>query len=462
MVISPAQTLRSALATGSEEEVAAAAILAAQAGLDDGHLAAIVAEQLAPWLPVLPPPVVWALCDVPALASGVEADRRAVLWAVAFGLLAEAQRSTQLRSQRDAQPQTQRDDQPKRPAAPTLADDSGESGSNSEWLALSCLSPGDGAAAAVTALKVLELSDLAGTAVLLPALGAAIANYPQQLAYTRGHAERRLDWQDSLAAASGGRDQVNVRSFVEPKFRLHVLDGGCRGALRAVQRGVEVGIAHELLAQSVVMAAADRLWRFDAQHDDDDSVAEGRGDAELVLVAASAMRQLRTRVPAQVWLQLLYFCSGLVAVHAPLDKPIADRIDLPEPQALPQSWDHGPEIAKIIAHLSAGRATQAIAVLRGYFLLGLPEQPLCALLREAAVGDFRGRLLDQARAISCLRAAIDEFAAAAGHPQRELILAAAMASVCAPNRPRHGAQQAQLAWQRAHLHWKQRRLVGDV
>ena len=304
------------------------------------------------------------------------------------------------------------------------------------WLLrLAATFPGDGGVAAIAVLKLCDLRAAAGDSGLEPLyvqMAGALAQRPEQLAYTRAHAARMAPLLPRLAAMAAAEDPEKQRVFVEPKFRVHLLGNRPDVAWKAMVKALEFGVPHALLAGSVSLAAAERILRFDPQHELDESVVEGWADAGHLLVLASAVRQLRQRLPAAEWLGLLLFAAGLVQAAGELDAPESEREPLPEPEALHQTWDHGPEIAKIVAFLGAGQSQRAMAVLRGYLLLVLPEQPLCRQLLEAALAAPIGDPLQAAQAIALMAAAIDEFHALAQHPDRALPLCAALRVLPAP------------------------------
>jgi hypothetical protein len=332
-----------------------------------------------------------------------------------------------------------------------------------ELARLACQQPGDGGVAAIAVAKIADLLDVAGEQGLASALAATardLASCPQQTAWTRGHQARLQTLSARLQACATLRDDDKAKAFAEPKFRVHLLDAPVDQTLKAVLRAAEVGVPHELLAMATVLAAAERLLRLDRHNDHDSSLAEGYADGVQLLMLASAVRQLRPLVPPADWLGLLLFAAGLVSASAVLDLPPAERSPLPEPAALHQTWDHGPEIAKVITHLHAGRGEQAIAVLRAYFLLVLPEQPLCTQLREAAMADRCGEAVEQARAMSLMAAAVDEFQAASASPHRELILAAVLRTLAAAPPPRRTLAVVESAWMRRESGWQRSTRIG--
>ncbi len=424
--------LAEAVQAGDAGLAAAAAADAVRSGLPDAQLALVVANRLAQVLAVggAAAPALWTACDLAALAATAEPDQRGPAWAATLATVAQL---------------------PVAPAfgAPSKAADPPTAQALVE---AACWHAGDLGVAATTAHKVTELDRLAPGSALLPALGRWLATRRDSLATTAAHLQRQQSWRGQLAAIGAQpADAAKARAFVEPKFRAHLTDGGVAGALRAMRRGAEVGVPQELLCQSLLLAAAERLRRCDDDRLHQTGARERRADLEAVFALCDTVRQSRGRVSGAAWIDLLLCATALVAGHAGLDRAPDERPDLPAPAALHQTWDHGPEIAKVVGQLQLRRADGAIAVLRAYLLLGLPEQPLVALLRDAVADDWRGGDADQGLAVATLRAGIDAFCALGGHPHRELVLAAAIASVCAVDRPASAALAGRRAGQQRPL-----------
>lgn len=322
------------------------------------------------------------------------------------------------------------------------------------WLTqLAAKFPSDGGLLAVAAVRLSDLraaSGELGVAPVLPRVARAWAERPERLAYTQAHAKRVAAVSSRFEAMAAAENPDKGKAFAEPKFRPHVLDGKGDTAFRASTKALEFGVPHDVLAQSLSLAAAERLLRFDPRHQLDSTVAETRADAAQLLLLTSAVRRLRADLAPVEWLPLYLFAVGLVHASAALDAPERDRQPLPEPAQLHQTWDHGPEIAKIVGALHNQDGERAIGVLRAYFLLALPEQPLCAQLVEAALMDLAPLPADAARAVALMTAAVDEFHALAAHPHRELPLCAALRALCATPPVRQTAVLGS-AWLDAHI-----------
>lgn len=418
----------------------------------------VLARHLAAWVANRPGGVLdpaWlALADGARLASEFDPARRALPWLVVATLAAERLGGRPTLMAPVAQGPgtlaelTQHVQQKQPDAAERCVQAAVEAGvpvpEIEQWLLqLAALHPGDGGVVAIAATRLGDLraatGDL-GLGAILPRVARAWAERPEKLAYTQAHAARTEVVKSRFPAMAAAENPEKGKAFAEPKFRPHVLDGQGDTAFRASVKALEFGVPHEILSQSLSLAASERLLRFDPRHDLDQSVVEKRADAMQLLLLTSAVRRLRADLPAETWLPLYLFAVGLVHASAPLDAPERDRLPLPEPAQLHQTWDHGPEIAKVVTALQAHDGEKAIAVLRAYFLLALPEQPLCAQLTEAALLDLAPLAVDAARALALMTAAVDEFQALAAHPHRELPLVAVLRALAATPPPRRVAQ----------------------
>lgn len=248
---------------------------------------------------------------------------------------------------------------------------------------------------------------------------------------TVGHDERiaLLDgrWQQLFEAA----DPSKAEAFNEPKFRRYLLDGTADSAFRAMAKAIAFGVPRPLLCASVGLAAAERLLRADTSADRAANKPAGWIAAlQDMQLAAAAARLLRRRDTPH-WLALLLFVTARISVNGAEDAPPTRRFVLPDPEPTPHTWDHGPEIAKICARLLAKDAPAAIAGLRGYMLLVLPVQPLCAQLVETSFEDLGLTAAGHAEAIATMTAGTELFAGLGEHPHRELVLSATLRGCCA-------------------------------
>jgi hypothetical protein len=311
-------------------------------------------------------------------------------------------------------------------------------------LADACRRPGDAGVVAVAAARWADLRAAAGEALSahLGQLAQLVATPPEHLPLTRSISAAVAALGAQPDAWVAAEDPDKARFFQEPKFRPHLLDGD---PWQAAGKAFAFGIPRGLLAGSLQLAAAERVLRYDADSHGD----AGWADVLHLLVLTSAVRGLEPLVPGGDWLRLWLFAAKWVREAAVTDRPASARVGLPEPEAVHQTWDHGPEIAKIVAQLQAGRGDRAVALARAYFLLALPDQPLGRTLIESALADLQAPAWAQALAASTMVAAVTASQGLGAHPHRELPLCAAL----------HGLA----AWRARRTTWRvleQRVLVG--
>ena len=279
---------------------------------------------------------------------------------------------------------------------------------------------------------------------LLSRCSALVAGAPARPG-AGAHAERVAMIGDRWGELFAAADSAKAASFTEPKFRRHLLANNADNAFRAMARAVAYGVPRAMLADAVGLACADRLLRFDAAIDAAEGREHGWKDVIEALQIAAATARLGRRHERPEWARLLLFATYTVNDLGGLDAPESRRFQLPEPEPIAHTWDHGPEIAKLRARLLRADEGGAIAGLRGYLMLALPVQPLCAQLLDTAFEDFPTTAAGQAAIISTMAAAVELFSALGEHPHRELALCAAL-RVCPASL---GRRTAHLAARRA-------------
>lgn len=260
--------------------------------------------------------------------------------------------------------------------------------------------------------------------------GAVAAAVNPALAAHLARVEPLLAQVSDLHAAE---NPTRAAAFNEPLFRQHLLAGKTETALKALRRGLAFGVPRELLARSLCLAAAERMLRFDTQIDGRRDRLEQWADVGWLLVQSSAIAQLRRHQDGPDWIGLLAHGVFLVDAAATLDAPPPRRAPLPDAEEGTASWEHGPQIGRICGLIRAGHGDRAMAALRGYLLLGLPEQPLSSQLARLMFDDVRRPAWQQATLIATVCAAVEQFNVLAEHPHRELLLCAAIRLVTAPN-----------------------------
>lgn len=216
-------------------------------------------------------------------------------------------------------------------------------------------------------------------------------------------------------------------AFQEARFRAHLTDGEAAAAERAMAKAAAYGVPRALLAGSLGLAAAERMLRFDAGLDAAVFRRVGWADVAWLLRVVEAVRRLEVRHGAPGWIDLLLWATWLVQDFGRYDLAAERRPALPDAAVLAQTWDHGPEIARVVAAIGDGDGPGASAALRGYLMMGLPEAPLAASLVEAAFLDPRaGSGVALAGAVGVMTAAAGLFAGVGTNPHRERALLAAV------------------------------------
>lgn len=325
--------------------------------------------------------------------------------------------------------------------APATIDD-GADASLSDLLAALCERAEYLAHLAAPIAALAELQDLCRPDAVQPLINrtsALVATSCEPAVGTAAAAEHiaRLgllddQWQRLFDAADAEKES----KFQEPKFRKHLVDGTAENGFRAMAKALAFGVPRHLLAGSVGLAASERALRFDASLQDDARFAEGWTDAVHSFELAAATVRVLRRHEGPSWARLLLTGAWVANSGGALDAAVGERYALPQPEAIAQTWDHGPEIAKLQARLLRRDLDGAIAVLRGYLMMVLPVQPLCQQLAAVGFEDIGATSQAQLLASGALSAGVEIFSALGDHPHRELALCAAIRLATAPLCPR--------------------------
>ena len=268
-------------------------------------------------------------------------------------------------------------------------------------------------------------------ASLAATMSEAAAVDPGPLA--AGHEGRVAPILAAAAQVFAAEEPSKATAFQEPRFRAHLIDGDAANAERALAKALAFGVPRALVCSSLALAAAERLLRFDEAIDANPYRREGWADVAWLLRLCEAARRLEVRHRAPGWLGLALYCAWAIQVGATLDAPSVERLNLPEPLALAPSWDHGPEVARVVLAMQRGDAMASIGALRAYLLMGLPETPLGAAVIEAALTLPRAGSVDaQVAAVGLASAAVDAGLALGAHPHRERVWSAALRALSAP------------------------------
>ena len=121
---------------------------------------------------------------------------------------------------------------------------------------------------------------------------------------------------------------------LEPAQRdalLHeILDGHLPEATDAIASALDSGVSPDALARTMVLAAAERLLRFDVQIDADPTVQADWLDVTHPFTFANAARVALGRYRDPRALRFLFFAAEFIHRMGPLDLPEPSRVRLPE------------------------------------------------------------------------------------------------------------------------------------
>ena len=220
------------------------------------------------------------------------------------------------------------------------------------------------------------------------------------------------------------QDDEKAGAFQEARFRPHLLGAKPASLVRAVAKALAFGVPRARVATSLCLAGAERVLRFDPSHARSVRRRESWLDMGWLLQITEAVRTLGVLHDRPGWIGLLLHTTLLVRGAQSLDA--ATPRDVPEPETLARTWDHGPEIARVTGAMLNGDGVRAMAVLRGYLLMVLPEQPLSAGIAAAALEDRAASAVEQGALVATVVAALASFGAAAALPHRDLLPCAAL------------------------------------
>lgn len=272
-------------------------------------------------------------------------------------------------------------------------------------------------------VKAQELFDRAGDehapAVLASLLFSIVYGTREDtLPYMHAHARRF----DELPLDVGERPDAPLDAA---SFRHAVLDAPrADGAMDALLGALRAGVPHAMLARELVVAAAERLLRFDPALDARGDVAENWLFATHRLTFASAVRNAVERWPDPGRARLLAQAVAFLHTGRPMD--LAER-----PATDPEPGDP----------LEAVRAGDPEAAVRRALHPDLDLEELRPRVEDLVLADPAVRPIVVAHAIKTPLAAFEEAAALGDHPLRALPVAAALRFLASPVRERR-VQQA--------------------
>jgi nitrite reductase/ring-hydroxylating ferredoxin subunit len=218
-----------------------------------------------------------------------------------------------------------------------------------------------------------------------------------------------------------------------------VLDGSNEEAFQAVWSALAAGVPAARVAEALVLAAAERLLRFDDAHERDPGVAENWLWATHRFTFASAVRNALERFDHPDALRFLFQAVMFIHSGRGMDLTPAERFERAEEDA---------DLDSVLAAVSAREPRAAVCRGLGYLAAGGAAEELEAALLDACFAGRFVRPIVEAHGIKTTVAAFEEHAALAGDPERTLPIAAALRLVASPvtERNLHAQVRTSIAW----------------
>jgi len=261
-------------------------------------------------------------------------------------------------------------------------------------------------------------------------LGTREDTLPYMRAWFEGVDDAAMDRLASLERPDVDLDHGALRDVM--------LDGGFADARAAIWRELERGVSRDQLANELVVAAAQRMWRFDLRLEFDAGVAENWLWATHRLTFASAARQLLVAWRSPQALRLLFQAAAFIHTGRAMDAP---ECSLP-----PTLTAGGPDA--VVAAVKDRDADRAVGLLRGLAARRESLAQLEIVLQDLALSDPVVRPIVVTHVIKTLLAGFDEWRALEGNPDRLWPLYAALRFIASPVKERRVRDQVEtsIAW----------------
>ncbi|MCA9539465.1 MAG: Rieske 2Fe-2S domain-containing protein [Myxococcales bacterium] len=275
--------------------------------------------------------------------------------------------------------------------------------------------------ALIYSTKAFDLLEAAGwhhAVEILPGLVARLVNatreevLPEWSAWRKAMADYRPGFEAFWAR------QTDEAAEPDEAAVAALLDGTRDEALAAIATRLGEGVPVDALAGALVLAASERLLRFDVRIDGRDDVQDGWLDVTHPFTFAHAVRQALRRHRAPTTLALLFQAARFIQNAGALDDP-PDRRRLIKP--------HIGSIEGIRTDILDHQADRAVDATAGYLRAGEPVGPLKALFEDLPIRDGHPVPIVVAHLIKTTAVAFAEHAEL-GRPEPLLALARLAAS----------------------------------
>ena len=213
-----------------------------------------------------------------------------------------------------------------------------------------------------------------------------------------------------------------------------ILDGRLTDALDALARALDAGVAPDALARTMVIAASERLLRFDIAIDADPMTQEGWLDITHTLTFANATRVALTRYRDPRALRFLFFAAQFVHRMGPLDLPATSRLALREQSTSPADLADGTaqSLEGVIEAVKTRLPRETVLRAAAYLAEGGDAGALHSALEDVILADHGTEPIFIDHYIKTLTAAWDEYRTLDGDPFQDRPLLAAARFMASP------------------------------
>lgn len=284
--------------------------------------------------------------------------------------------------------------------------------------------------------KLSQFADKVGWEPLLPVIPSiAWATRYDKLPEMRRYITKLADVEESFPALLAKQNGAGAR-LDSGRFRQQVLFGKNLDAFEAVHGALGAGVALDDVARELVLAAAERMLRFDTawETSHDEAVWGDGGWLEVthLMTHANATRSLLARGATPELLRSLYHSAWFINDQKRFDREDGARAD---EQTLPSVEVSAEAVGDWLREAIFDRdEASALAHVRQWRRTELDRAPLYQALGREAVEADDGRFIQQAHVLKTCHAAIEESRLLGRHPEADLPLLAATRFAATPRK----------------------------
>jgi len=215
-----------------------------------------------------------------------------------------------------------------------------------------------------------------------------------------------------------------------------LLDGRREAAFDGITDALRQGTQPQRIVDCLVIAASERILRFDEQIDADPTIQNGWLTVTHGLTYAHAVRCALNRLPESAMLSLLYFAARIINATQRLDRPKEERFRLHPDESLGTSLEDCDQAT------AAGRPQEALSVVANWLEQGGDISALRSWALDLALSDKLTRPLVVGHLIKTTCAAFTEHEhlQMAGSEHALLPIQAVLRLAASPIRERHVAR----------------------